>query len=191
MDVIDANWIRARLTGRHGELKALADAVGLEPDKITKILKGARAVKAQEAPRIAAFFHPEMPGFSDGEPAFLHQAQPINASAQVQAVAATLCPRLRKPEAYRVKQAAPAAGLLAGDILVVELGMTARPGDLVITTIADTVHDSHATMIRRYWPPLIVPISAEDPFPAMQSEGDQAAAIVASVKAVARGGVLA
>lgn len=48
MELIDAAWIRRHLTQRHGELKALADATGLSPDKITKILNGTRQVKATE-----------------------------------------------------------------------------------------------------------------------------------------------
>ena len=189
MDVIDADWIKRHLANRHGELKELADAVGLSPDKITKIIKGERQIKSHEAPRIAAFFRREEPGMADPEAAFQHQAAPVNLSGTVQTVAAALCPGLHKPEAYRVRHAAPGAGLLIGDLLVVELGMTADPGDLVIATIADTDRDIETTLIRRYWPPLIVPIAQDDPYPAMPASADQTAAIVASVKAIARGGV--
>lgn len=190
MDLIDADWIKRHLTNRHGELKALADAVGLSPDKITKILKGERQIKAHEALRIAAFFRQDETGLAEGDTAYQHQASPVNTSSLVQNVAAALCPSLRQPEAYRVRMAAPGAGLMTGDLLVVELGMTASPGDLVIATIADAARDIQTTLIRRYWPPLIVPVASEDPYPALQALADQTAAIVASVKAVARGGVL-
>jgi len=90
-----------------------------------------------------------------------------------------------------MRQAAPGVGLLANDLLVVELGMTAQPGDLVVITIADTGTDTQSTLVRRFWPPLVVPISPDDPFPAMVPGDDQASGILASVKAVARGGVLA
>lgn len=103
-------------------------------------------------------------------------------------LAAALCPDLSHPVVYRVRQSAPAAGVLPGDLLVVQLGMTAAPGDLVITTIADTARDVQTTLIRRYWPPLIVPLSTDDPFPALPAEGDQSVAILATVKGTARGG---
>lgn len=189
MELIDANWIKAHLTGRHGELKELADTSGLSPDKITKILNGQRQIKATEAPRIAAFFQRGTHGFSEETPLFQPaQAIPINATARIHTIAAALCPGLRKPEAYRMTRSEPSAGLLANDLLIVELGMTAAPGDLVIATLADTVRDVQATLVRRFWPPLIVPLSPDDPFPAMDAEGDQTVGILASVKAVARPG---
>lgn len=189
MDVIDAAWIKRHLTHRHGELKALADAVGLEPDKITKILKGTRQIKATEAPRIAAFFQQERPGFAEPVGEYRAQVVPVNATGRILALAAALCPELPKPDVYRVKHSAPAAGMLTGDLLVVQLGMTARPGDLVITTIADTARDVQTTLVRRYWPPLLVPLGSDDPFPALPADGDQAVAILATVKGAARGGI--
>ncbi len=191
MEVIDADWIKRHLTHRHGELKALADAVGLKPDKITKILNGTRQVKSYEAPRIAAFFQQDLPGFAERAPDYRPQVVPVNVSGRILALAAALCPELPKPDVYRVKHSAPAAGMLTGDLLIVQLGMTARPGDLVITTVADTGSDTQTTLVRRYWPPLLVPIATDDPFPALPADGDQAVAILATVKGAARGGVAA
>lgn len=54
--MIDGNWIRARLTGRRGEKKALADAMGLHHSMVSKILEGRRSVKSQEIPKVLAFF---------------------------------------------------------------------------------------------------------------------------------------
>jgi transcriptional regulator with XRE-family HTH domain len=192
MDLIDADWIKRHLSQRHGELKALADATGLSPDKITKILKGQRQIKAHEAPRIKAFFFTRpVAGFEEDAEDFRSQVTPMNATARIMTLASALCPNLPRPVVYRVKHNAPASGLVAGDMLVVQLGMTAQPGDLVIVTIADTDHDVQTSVIRRYWPPLLVPISPDDPFPALLADGDQSSAVVASVKAVARGGVAA
>ncbi|MDX2287497.1 MAG: hypothetical protein NW217_01570 [Hyphomicrobiaceae bacterium] len=190
MDVIDANWIKRHRTGRHGELKELADAVGIEPDKITKILNGSRQVKAHEAPRIAAFFM-KAEGFAEKATAYASQATPINATARVRTLVAALCPDLPNAEVYRVRVSAIAAGILAGDLLVVQLGADAHPGDLVVTTIAEPDADTQTTLIRRFWPPLIVPVSQDDPFPAMVPGETQSSAIVACVKAVARGGAAA
>lgn len=48
MEIIDAEWIRARLTGKRGELADLARAMGVKPDIVTKILKGERRVQPGE-----------------------------------------------------------------------------------------------------------------------------------------------
>lgn len=56
MDVIDGNWIKARLRGYHGEKKALADALGVDHTIVAKILNGKRAVQAHEIPKVLAFF---------------------------------------------------------------------------------------------------------------------------------------
>ena len=190
MDVIDADWIRRHRTGRHGELKALADAIGVEPDKITKILNGTRQVKSHEAPRIAAFFL-QGDGFTERAAVYTSQATPVNATARVRTMIAALCPDLRNAEVYRARVSAIAAGILAGDLLVVQLGADAKAGDLVVTTISDADQDTQTTLIRQFWPPLIVPLTQDDPFPAMVPGESQASAIVACVKAVARGGVAA
>lgn len=192
MEVIDAQWIRNRLTNRHGELKALADAAGMTPDKITKILKGERQIKAHEIPAIVAYFtRLEPDGFAEPAQPYRSQVQPVNALGRVHALAAVICPDVKSPVAYRVRDAQMAAGLLAGDILIVELGNTALPGDLVIATLADVDADTQVTVVRRFWPPFVIPLAPDDPIPALQAGVDQTVAIVASVKGMARGGAIA
>ena len=56
MDVIDANWIKERLTGEHGEQVRLAEAMGIDGDKLSKVLRGQRRVQAKEIPGAIAFF---------------------------------------------------------------------------------------------------------------------------------------
>ncbi|MER5172648.1 helix-turn-helix domain-containing protein [Thioclava kandeliae] len=56
MEVIDAEWIRRHLTGERGEQTRLADAIGLSPDVISKIISGKRRVKSEEIPKIVSFF---------------------------------------------------------------------------------------------------------------------------------------
>lgn len=191
MDVIDADWIRRHLTHRHGELKALADAVGIGADKITKILNGTRRVQAHEAPRIAAFFQKDRPGFAEPAQTYRAAVTPINPTARMQTLAGALCPDIPRPEFYRVSRPAPAAGLLQGDLLIVQLGMSAVPGGLVVATIADTDTDQQVSVIRRYWPPLLVPVCVDDQAPALPADGEQSIAILATVKAMARGGITA
>lgn len=59
MDVIDSEWIRARLTGERGEKAALARHLGVTSDIVTKILKGERKVQASEVPLLVTFFGAE------------------------------------------------------------------------------------------------------------------------------------
>lgn len=56
MDVIDGNWIKARLKGYHGEKKALADALGVHHSIVAKIIHGKRKVSSREIPKVLAFF---------------------------------------------------------------------------------------------------------------------------------------
>lgn len=59
MDVIDANWIKDRLSGEHGEQARLAEAMGIDSDKLSKILRGQRRVQAKEIPGAISFFEKE------------------------------------------------------------------------------------------------------------------------------------
>lgn len=69
MDDVNAEWIKAHLTGRHGEQAELAEFVGITPDKLTKILAGTRRVQASEVPRVVAFFRRQGPiDVAPGEP---------------------------------------------------------------------------------------------------------------------------
>lgn len=56
MEVVDKDWISARLTGERGEITRLAEYVGIEKDKMTKILKGNRQVQAKEVPLFISYF---------------------------------------------------------------------------------------------------------------------------------------
>ncbi|WP_406736939.1 helix-turn-helix domain-containing protein [Thioclava sp. GXIMD4215] len=57
MEVIDAKWIKRHLKGERGEQSRLADAIGVSPDIVSKIISGKRRVKSEEAPKIVAFFN--------------------------------------------------------------------------------------------------------------------------------------
>lgn len=56
MDVIDADWILSRLTGKRGEKARLARALGVGTDVISKILSGERRVRNDEIPMVIKFF---------------------------------------------------------------------------------------------------------------------------------------
>lgn len=65
MDVVDGKWIKARLTGVRGEQVRLAECMGINPDKLSKVLSGARQVQPQELPGVYAYFNETLP--DDGE----------------------------------------------------------------------------------------------------------------------------
>lgn len=56
MDVIDGKWIAARLGKSRGAKAALADAMGVGQDVVSKILNGKRRVQPEEIPRVLAYF---------------------------------------------------------------------------------------------------------------------------------------
>ncbi|MBM2293809.1 helix-turn-helix transcriptional regulator [Sulfitobacter pseudonitzschiae] len=57
MDVINATWIKARLTGERGEQARLAEAMGIDNDKMSRILKGKRRVQPEEIPKVLKYFN--------------------------------------------------------------------------------------------------------------------------------------
>lgn len=56
MDTIDGEWVKKRLTGKRGEKAALARALGIGPDMVTKILNGDRNVQPAEFGPLLSFF---------------------------------------------------------------------------------------------------------------------------------------
>ncbi len=62
MDVVNAEWIEARLTGKRGEKTRLAEAMGINIDKLSKIMRGERSVKATEIPGAMDYFGESLTG---------------------------------------------------------------------------------------------------------------------------------
>jgi hypothetical protein len=56
MDVIDGEWIKKRLSNKHGEKSRLARHMQVKPEVVTRILNGERQVQATEIPRVVSFF---------------------------------------------------------------------------------------------------------------------------------------
>ena len=65
--IIDGEWIKARLSPKRGEQKKLADFLGIEPDKLTKTLKGIRDVQPEEVPLLLEYFKERIVPEGDGE----------------------------------------------------------------------------------------------------------------------------
>lgn len=56
MDVIDGEWIKKRLSTKHGEKSRLARHMQVKPEVVTRILNGERQVQAIEIPRVLSYF---------------------------------------------------------------------------------------------------------------------------------------
>lgn len=65
MDVINAEWIKARMTGKRGEQARIAEAMGIDGDKISKVLKGNRQVQPEEIPGLLKYFNETLSGVED------------------------------------------------------------------------------------------------------------------------------
>lgn len=61
MDIIDAEWISQRLSGKRGEKADLARHMGVKPDIVAKILSGERRVQSDEIPSVVSFFERTAP----------------------------------------------------------------------------------------------------------------------------------
>lgn len=76
MDVINAEWIRKRLGNERGKQARLAEAMGIDNDKMSRILAGKRKVQAKEVPGVLAFFAAEQE--ASPEQALLQKIQELS-----------------------------------------------------------------------------------------------------------------
>lgn len=181
MDVIDGRWIGARLTKRRGEKKKLADAMGIDLPKLSKVLSGERDVQPHELPRVLAYFG-EATGMAEAQVAYA-AARPAGPGSDD--LLRLLAPDVSAPAAWTLAADVPLAFMRAGDLLVVELGETAATGDLVLVN-RQREHGFSAEL-RRYLPPLLVAMDLNDPDQALPAEGSFEVAIIGTIRAVVRG----
>jgi hypothetical protein len=173
MEIITGEWIKARLKGGRSEKARLAEAMGVTPDILSKVLSGVRQLKQGEAvlarehlePALFAQAQPTAPGSAFG---FSESAvtpwQPAKLSeAALPAFLRFLAPSAHRPETWRVAQTMAAIGMLAGDVLVVDLKAAPRPGDLVLVGIDRP--DQPISVIRRFAPPFLISVDPADPDP--------------------------
>lgn len=166
MDVVDGKWIEARLTGKHGELKKLADAIGIEPAKVTKILKGKRNVQPDELPRLLAYFGtPPVGGFDDKPAAYIPKSiSPIPIDSRV---ADQLAPQVVRPVAFRINLPMPAYALLSGDVLIIDPSPEVEADGLVLVNLWNDHGDGETVIRRRFGKTLLScdPCDAEPMIP--------------------------
>lgn len=53
------------------------------------------------------------------------------------------------------------AGYLPGDVVVLDMGATPRPGDIVCAQVYDFAHDTARTIWRRFDPPYLIPATTD------------------------------
>jgi hypothetical protein len=132
MELIDKDWIEARLTGKRGEKSRLAAAMGIDADKMSKILAGERRVQAHEIPAILAFFDMQAEGqptgMAEGASTPFHFPDHIPKDWFLNQVA----PNLKQRETLRVRVSMPFFGLLRGDVVVVSVGQEPSEGDICV-----------------------------------------------------------
>jgi hypothetical protein len=188
MEEIDAKWIKARLPPERGARAALAEAMNLGPDKITKILNGTRKVQAREIPAVLAFFEAQDIGGLAEDPAeFKHHpfAEPLRAPAALDQLARLCCPDVKRPFYYVARRAAPLAAILPGDVLVISHGTPAQAGALALVSRAGPQWEG-SNELRRYLPPLLATLDISGPDPAIPIDSGQDCAIIGEIRAVLR-----
>ncbi|WP_407496812.1 helix-turn-helix domain-containing protein [Pseudooceanicola sp. MF1-13] len=129
-DVIDGNWILRRLTDARGEKARIARAMGIDQQKLSKILTGKRQVQPNEMPGLLEYFGVPLPDSSTATP-IVSRISP--ATPALTDLAAYLAPGRNRTESFLVQRELMAFGLLRNDVIVVDLAqVTPSTGDLVL-----------------------------------------------------------
>lgn len=97
MEIVDTKWLLARMSGKRGEKARLAEALGIGPDQVAKILTGVRRVQPEEVPRLLAFYNEERPTLTEDEVRLLRLFRAAPESRQEAAVALLSAPRPVSP----------------------------------------------------------------------------------------------
>lgn len=157
MTIIDANWIKARLTKR-GQQSELARHIGLSPQKMSAVVNGDRRLTQEEAQAIAHWFGEtitptsEPTGFAEpmAEP---YAPRPESPEEGVLAIAAR---QGHHAQYHRITRDAPALALRANDLVIIEMRNQAKPGDLVLCSIRDADTGEDITQVRRWFEPWLI-----------------------------------
>ena len=95
MEIVDAKWLLARMSGKRGEKARLAEAMGIGADQVAKILTGVRRVQPEEVPKLLAFFNEERQSLSEDEVRLLRLFREASDSRQEAVVALLSAPPSR------------------------------------------------------------------------------------------------
>lgn len=186
MDRIDGNWIEARLTGRHGEKAEIARAIGVKSKQISEILSGARRVQHDEALRLLEYFgesapgdtgHP--PGFGEGTVAALVPERGTPADEILRVARQTF----QHPQLYRATRGDQLSAIVAGDLLIVNLGQEPDDGQTVVCTLTDLDTGTGETFVKRLARPWLLTASDQ----VRIEDDDQSIGILGPVVGIIRG----
>lgn len=124
-------------------------------------------------------------GLSEGDASlWVAQAKPDSASTLDQHdLLVAMTPNIETRQFYRCERARPSVGLLPADIIIADAKTPPVIGDLVIANLADPETATSVTLIRRFYPPWLVPSAEDDPKSVVSIDS---ANIVAKVVAVFR-----
>lgn len=191
MDVIDRDWLQARMRGQRGMQARLARALGITRDQMSKVMTGVRRVQPEEIPTVLAFFadiegrQPQpfiaQPGLS--EPAVAPFRVPANHT--LHDLVRLVAPAAKGATFYRIRAPQPAFALNRGDILIVDLGAQPRPNDLAVITRTDPDTGAAATDMARWLPPWLIPGDTAHQ-PEQIDPASQRTAILGTVRAMMR-----
>lgn len=169
MQIIDGDWIKRHLSNKRGEKARLAAAMGIDAQKMSRILSGERQVQIHEMAAAMEFFG-KPTGMSEPEatPWEYPAESPEATLAQVLGVG------LRHPQVYTARIDAPGFAICRGDLLTVDLNTTPKSGDIVLCNLVDAQIGAGETVLRRYLPPwLAAPSPGTPPMLQQDSAGPQ------------------
>jgi transcriptional regulator with XRE-family HTH domain len=177
----------------------LADRVGVRKGFISEIMSGKKTPSHDTLLSIAAALGVQVGDLFDDAPTKVAMAQGLS---ETQAVpyewrprrqaevpgdeVAALSSTLRKPETYQVTMAVPWLALLAGDVLVVDIGTAPSDGDVILVGVVDSDTGAAKTILARFQKGIALTPDPMQPEPVLALGIDQRAAWRATVKSVVR-----
>jgi hypothetical protein len=165
-DVINGNWIKARLTGRRGEKAELAAKLGLNPDKLSKVLTGQRRLSPEEIARVVEIFSgqavpaPEAAGFAEGDVG-PYMPPPRVKLADILSICRRIAPQTEHVSLTVASRDMLGLAIRRGDFLAIDMKPEPRQGDVVVCQLEED-GEAH-TVLRQYLPPFLV--WRDDPTP--------------------------
>jgi hypothetical protein len=183
MEQIDKDWIEARLTGQRGEKARLAEAIGIDADKMSRILAGERRVQAHEIPAIVAFFERQAAGKPTGMAESASTPFQFPDHIPRDWLLNQIAPNLRQRETLRIGLSMPSFGLLKGDVVIVGIGQTPSEGQIAV--INQVVGLQTSTIFLRKVGAFMISADPSDP-PWQPDDNDPNFAIIGTVAAVIR-----
>lgn len=82
-----------------------------------------------------------------------------------------LAPRARHASTFRLSVSLFDFGLIAGDVLIVDLNGKAVDGDIVLANVADLTTGNANTIVRRLFSPYLVSARLDEPDPVILADG--------------------